>query len=322
MRTGHLLTAAAVALTVLTLCQTASLPVAKRPASELLPASPRVVIVSWDGAKPSALRYLLQRGRLPVLKKLLGEGCSSWNGRTIVPSSTLPSHVSMLTGVTPDVHGVTWNSDKPEKGPLAVETAFSLAKAHGFRTAMVVGKAKLRLLDRPGSLDADILESGTPEAVAKRAEEILQRINPSLLFLHFSAPDASGHESGWGDESKGVPPSREYLAALVDCDRALRNIVGALRKGSRWKDTLLILTADHGGHGFNHGSEDAQDVRIPWVAAGGLVVALGELKAPVRTMDTAATALGALGIATPSNWAGREVPCLLPNGAKRLRPAA
>jgi len=321
MRGGRLVAAGAVALSALALCQTAP-PGAKRPGLEPPVPTPRVVIVCWDGAKPSALRQLLREGRLPALKGLLAEGSWSWDGRTILPSSTLPSHVSMLTGVTPDVHGVTWNSDKPEKGPLAAETVFSLAKAHGFRTAMVVGKAKLRLLDRPGSLDADLLETGPPVAVTAGAVEILRRINPSLLFLHFAAPDASGHDWGWGDEAKAIPPSREYVAALVECDRALHGLLAALRKDGRWKDTLLILTADHGGHGLNHGTDDLQDVRIPWVAAGGLVVARGELKVPVRTMDTAATALEALGIAIPANWAGNAVPCLRPEDAKALGRAA
>ncbi len=322
MRGGHILTAGVIALSTLTLCQTPPLPGSKVSGPEPSLPSPRVVIVCWDGAKPSAIQYLLREGRLPALKGLLAEGCWSWDGRTILPSSTLPSHVSMLTGVAPDIHGVTWNSDKPEKGPLAVETAFSLAKAHGYKTAMVVGKAKLRLLDRPGSVDEDILETGPPKAIEKRAAEVLQRINPSLLFLHFAAPDASGHDWGWGDEDKGVPPSREYLAALQDCDRALRRLLAVLRRDGRWKSTLLILTADHGGHGLNHGSTDIQDVRIPWMAAGGLVGARGDLHTPVRTMDTAATALGALGIAAPANWAGKEIPCLRPSAGKALGHAA
>lgn len=98
------------------------------PPTEASP-KPRAVIVCWDGAKPAVLRNLLTGGRLPVLKALMKDGCWTWSAQTIVPSSTLPSHVSMLTGVPPAIHGVTWNSERPEKGPLQVTTVFSIAKS-------------------------------------------------------------------------------------------------------------------------------------------------------------------------------------------------
>lgn len=294
------------------------------PQTTKAPPHPRAIIVCWDGAKPSVLEDLLEKGQLPALKALMKDGCWTWTAQTIVPSSTLPSHVSMLAGVPPALHGVTWNSDRPEKGPLQVSTVFSVAKSRNLTTAMVVGKTKLRLLDAPGTVDADCLVEGTAEEVSQGALEIIGQFDPDLLFVHFAQPDAAGHESGWGDTSAGTAPSAEYLSALRACDAALGTLTRRLKAGRRWDRTLMILTADHGGHAKNHGSADPQDTTIPWIAAGPLVEARGPLKSPVHTEDTAATALAALGVALPGSWTGRPVTGVLRANAPRssLKPAA
>ena len=56
----------------------------------------------------------------------------------------------------------------------------------------------------------------------------------------------------------------------------------------------VIITADHGGHGRDHGSSDPRDVLIPWIAWGKGVVPGETLPDGIRTLDTAATALALL----------------------------
>jgi arylsulfatase A-like enzyme len=228
----------------------------------------------------------------------------------------------MLTGLLPEAHGVTWNSPKPEKGPLKVETIFSVAKREGMRTAMVVGKSKLRLLDKPGTLDDDVLEEGDARAVARAARRVIRQKDPDLLFVHFGQADEAGHDWGWGDEKTGTAASPQYQKALEACDRALGTLWREIDRRGRRANTLIILTADHGGMGKNHGGDDPQETTIPWIASGGLVASRGELKVPVKIMDTAATALAALGIPVPSGWTGTPVPCLRSPGGAVLRPAA
>ena len=41
------------------------------------------------------------------MQRLMRKGTYSFTARTILLSITLPSHTSMLTGVEPEVHGVT-----------------------------------------------------------------------------------------------------------------------------------------------------------------------------------------------------------------------
>ena len=267
-----------------------------------------VVIVSWDGGKPSVIRQLVAEGKLPTVKAFLAEGSYSWTAQTIVPSSTLPSHTSMVTGVTMQKHGVTWNDKfREDEGYVKVPTIFELAKRAGLRTAMVVSKSKLRQFAKPNTLDAEKVVSGNALKVADEAVQVLEQVKPNLLLVHFSDPDSAGHGYGWGNEKKGVPPSPEFLDALQRCDEATGKIVAALKRNGLWQRTLLILTADHGGHDKTHGSADPEDVLIPWIAAGGLAARKGELKREIKAMDTAATALAALGIKVPDDWDGKPV---------------
>src|SRR5918995_1492283 len=65
-----------------------------------------VVLVSIDGLRPDAI----ERFGAPTLQRLMREGSYSLSARTIMPSTTLPSHTSMLSGERPEVHGVSWNN--------------------------------------------------------------------------------------------------------------------------------------------------------------------------------------------------------------------
>ncbi|NJN95378.1 MAG: hypothetical protein HC875_15350 [Anaerolineales bacterium] len=71
--------------------------------------------------------------------------------------------------------------------------------------------------------------------------------------------------------------------------------------------TLLIITADHGGSGVKHGSNSPEDMTIPWLAVGPGVPAGKVLQSKIITYDTAATALYAFGLPIPENWDGRPV---------------
>ena len=92
-----------------------------------------------------------------------------------------------------------------------------------------------------------------------------------------------------------------------------------------WEETLLILTADHGGIETGHTrfgngylpppADDAlvaEVLEIPWVAFGAGVgeeeaaaeggVSLDRLQRYVNNIDTAPTALHALGVTAPADW--------------------
>jgi phosphopentomutase len=68
----------------------------------------------------------------------------------------------------------------------------------------------------------------------------------------------------------------------------------------------MIVTADHGGHDRDHGSDDPRDVTIPWIA-WGRAVQPGQLSTSLKTMDTASTILWLFQVPEPTDWAGFPV---------------
>jgi arylsulfatase A-like enzyme len=272
-------------------------PVALAPAIPL-EARRHVVVISIDGLPPEAIEAAGARN----LQRLMAEGAHALEARTILPSRTLPSHASMLTGVDVPAHGIDWNTDRVhERGLVRVPTVFGIAREAGLTTGAAIGKSKFRHLLHPGSLDRVSVPRGgevwlSPE-VTQTAVQMIRHSAPDLLFVHLSDPDIAGHGFGWMS-----PP---YRWAVRRADAAVGRIVRAAR--ARFGDGLVVIvTSDHGGHGRTHGSDAEADVRIPWIAWGAAVEP-GPIEAPVRTYDTAATALWLLGVPIPPEWDGAPV---------------
>jgi arylsulfatase A-like enzyme len=90
-------------------------------------------------------------------------------------------------------------------------------------------------------------------------------------------------------------------------DSLIGEIVTALKEQNYLGQTLLIITADHGGSERRHGSDSPEDMTIPWLAVGPGISAGVTLQSKIVTYDTAATALYALHVPTPPEWDGRPV---------------
>jgi arylsulfatase A-like enzyme len=271
-----------------------------------------VLVVSIDGLRPDAIA----RFHPTMLGRLMRDGLATLDARTILPSKTLPSHTSMLTGVPPDRHGITWNDDEVVgRGLVPVPTAFAVARTQGLRTAAFFSKAKFRHLMVPGSLDYAQAPTGWwGRWSARRTVHDVTRYlrggaRPNLLFVHLGEPDYAGHAVGW--------MSWLYGRGVRTADEALGQLIDAADDAYGRGHYTLIVTADHGGHGREHGSPDARDVTIPWIVWGQGVRPGGTLPPGIRTMDTAATALWLLGVPRPADWVGR--PVALPGAEAQAR---
>ncbi|NDC73715.1 phosphodiesterase [bacterium] len=278
------------------------------------PRAQHVFIVSFDQAAP----FNIEAASMPVFKKLATEGAHTWEAFTIVPSLTLPSHVSMLTGVGVQKHQVTWNDWDPAKPILTVPTIFQLARTHGLSTALVASKEKFKTFEAAGGIDFfELPDDYLCDGIAAAAIRAIKATRPNLMFIHFGDPDFAGHLHG--------VRSQEKLAALAACDAAFGRIQAAIAEAGLADSSVFILTADHGGHDRSaeenelrakrglapqpgtHGDATSDDVTIPWVAAGKSVKSSYTVTAPVLQYDTAATALWLLGVPLPAHFWGRPV---------------
>jgi predicted AlkP superfamily pyrophosphatase or phosphodiesterase len=265
------------------------------------PVASRVLIVSIDGLRPD----VALRANMPHLRSLMARGSFSFWANTTDVAVTLPSHTSMLTGVTPEKHGIHYNADKEDNKPEfpLVPTLFDLAKKQGRTTALCAGKSKFRAFDRPGALDWKFIKEANDATVASMAAAIIHEHHPDVLFVHFPENDRVGHAIGWG--------TPEQIKAVEGADEGLGQVLAALDAEHLTDSTLIILSADHGGNGRTHGGLDPRSRHIPWIAAGPGVKQNYDLtlniKLVIYTYDTFATACYVLGIPLPSNLDGKPV---------------
>src|SRR5687768_8945143 len=104
----------------------------KPPPARPAKADERPPVVSIDGLRPD----LLLRAKAPNLRRLMEAGSFTFWAQTVPAAVTLPSHASMLTGVTPERHGVNFNTDVAPDQRIDPKspTLFEVAKAHGLST--------------------------------------------------------------------------------------------------------------------------------------------------------------------------------------------
>lgn len=236
---------------------------------------------------------------MPTLDALRAQGAYQPAAQTVLPSVTLVSHASMLSGMSPEKHGIFWNSNDPDLGKVKGPTLFSVAHEAGLSTALVAGKPKLEHLVLPDSVDTYIYAGFTDRQVVNEALAVIQTDMPALLFIHLPDVDSAGHALGW--------MSLGQLLAASLTDSFIGEVVSALDTEGYLDQTLLIITADHGGSGVKHGSDSPEDMTIPWLAVGPGVPKGKILQTKIITYDTAATALYAFGLPIPENWDGRPV---------------
>jgi arylsulfatase A-like enzyme len=276
-------------------------------------AATRVVVIGVDGLSARGL----QASKKPNIAALMASGAWTLHARAVLPTVSSPNWASMIMGAGPAQHGVTSNDWAPDhytiepscKGPSGISpTMFLLLRQQKPSSDIAIfhewdGFARLV---EPGI--PTLIQHGSSAAdTMQRAISYLDAHAPDLLFIHLDSVDDAGHSYGH------MTP--EYLRAIEDADGLIGQLVRALEKRKLRNDTVLFVTADHGGVGKKHGGESMEELEIPWVISGLGVRAGVELKSPVNQFDTAATIAYLLGLNPPPCWIGRTV-------SEALRPRA
>ncbi len=250
------------------------------------------ILLSIDGVRPDALT----KANCPNLLNFQARGASTLTASAVMPSVTLPCHMSIFHSVPPTRHGVVTNDWMPMARPLP--GLIDQAHTHGLRCAAFYSWEPLRNLSLPGSLafayfrdSADIdLEADQP--VAEAASHYLNSEALDFVFVYFGTIDIAGHKYGWLSEG--------YLAQLERVDRLFGDFVDALPP-----DTTLLVQSDHGGHDRSHGTDSAEDMTIPWLVAGPGIKAGYEITSDVSLLDTAPTLARLLSLKSHPDWEGR-----------------
>jgi arylsulfatase A-like enzyme len=87
--------------------------------------------------------------------------------------------------------------------------------------------------------------------------------------------------------------------AVAEADRLIGLILPGVEDAGMAKNTIVVITSDHGGKGKGHGGATMGEIKIPWILTGPGVAKGKELTTRVNTNDTAATVAFIFGLKTP-----------------------
>lgn len=281
--------------------------------SKPIPQITHAVIISVDGLRPD----LALRANTPNMHALFTSGSFSFWARTTEMSVTLPSHTSMLTGVVPKTHGITFNDDGPEEQVYPkVPTLFEMAKNAGYTTALAATKSKFTTLSREVDW-ASIPPRGKTaqdDVATDAAVQFLKEHQPGILFLHLGGTDVVGHAIGWA--------TPEQIAAIEHADACIGRLMGTLKELKLLDSTFVLMSADHGGTGKWHGPDEPRARHIPWIISGPGIRKNVDLtiyrELTINTEDTCATTCWLLNIPIDHPIDGKPLMVISEKGAGQL----
>ena len=265
-----------------------------------------VILIGVDGFGA----YAIPQANMPNLKQMMKTGAWSLKTRAVLPSSSAVNWASMIMGAGPTEHGYTeWGSKVPEI-PSATKTKyglfpsiFSLVRDQKpkARTAVIYSWDGIGPLIEKEAINFVVpgIKGYNEDFCADTTAAIIRKEKPMLTFVHFSEPDNTGHGIGHNTPA--------YYAELEKLDVRIGKILAAVKAAGIEKETVIILSADHGGVGKGHGGKSLAEVEIPWIASGAGVVPNHEIQGVTITYDTAATIAWLLGLKEPQSWRGKPV---------------
>ena len=104
----------------------------------------RILVILVDGMRADAIQ------NLPRVKEIMKKSAYSMEAQTVMPSVTLPCHMSLFHSVDPLRHGTTTNVYAPQVRP--VNGLCEVLLQNGKKSAFFYNWEELRDLSRPNSL--------------------------------------------------------------------------------------------------------------------------------------------------------------------------
>ena len=276
---------------------------------EKITASPKhVILVGFDGL--SALRIKTDAD-MPTFRKLMKDGAYTVENRSVLPSSSAVNWASMFMGAGPELHGYTeWGSQTPEL-PSRVLTEnnkfpdiyYLLRKKYleselGFFYEWNGMKYLVDTLSVSHLESVALSGADTKNAIAPVTDYIKEK-KPLFCSVIFAEPDGVGHSIGW--------ESDEYGKVISHLDKGLAEIVKSVEEAGIMDETVIILSADHGGIKTGHGGKTMNEMQTAIVFYGKGVKKGYTISESTMVYDIASTIGYMLGVEQPQVWIGRPV---------------
>jgi hypothetical protein len=220
-----------------------------------------VLMISIDGLRPADVLDAEQRGlKIPTLRSIAAKGAYATDVVNVIPTVTYPNHTTLITGVRPDVHGISNNVafdplKQNEDGwewyaaDIKTPTLWDVVHAKGGVVASLGWPVSVDALSTPGLVAELEQASATPisaigsdtspdaDAAKARFSVAMYKLKrPTLFTIHLSSLDHVQHQYG--------PGTPEAHAALERIDADVLTILTAARKAE--PSVVVVIVSDHG----------------------------------------------------------------------------
>lgn len=278
-----------------------------------------IIIISVDTLRADHLRcYGYKKIETPHIDSLAKDGVLFENVYSPAPL-TLPSHVSILSGLYPFEHGVRDNIGF--EVPESLKTLQLVFKERGFRTAGIVSAFVLRketgisrgfdffddkVEGKLGKLSmGEVQRNG--ESSLKVAKEWLSSLSHEkfFLFFHIYEPHTPYEPP---EPYKSKYRNSPYDGEVAYSDFIIGKLIEFLRKKGLYKKSFLVFVSDHGEGLREHGEMEHgvflynSTIHVPLIIKFPENKFKGKrIKYPVSLIDIYPTILDLYGIETRSS---------------------
>ncbi|MFN2427856.1 MAG: sulfatase [Candidatus Binatia bacterium] len=289
-------------------------------------AYPIIVMVSLDSLRASSVGAYTGGTATPFLDGFFGRKGAVMTQAASQSVTTLPSHLSLMTGLNPMSHGVI--DETRSLGPGVVTLAEAL-RSKGWHTAAFTEGGALagelgfrRGFDLYDEGDSARIDPSSSDAI-ERARQWVDEYSGSPLFL-FVHTYATRPVHGGADVGVDAGLREKQLAAYVGqvraADRALERLFGTLKGRIDEAKALYVVTSGHGDEFFEHGAAGHgtqlydETVRVPLLLRGERIEETGKHNLSVGLIDVAPTVLELARVKIPAAMQGRSFARLLEAG--------
>lgn len=276
---------------------------------ETSPRADHVVYMCFDAMSAIGI----QRADTPNFNYMIENGAVSLHTRCGLPSNSSPNWMTIASAAPFEMTGVLDNGISPLNSTVVP----ALVNGKGFFPTIFESikaqRPDARIYFYGDSLwpcsmyEMSAFDVIVPEPEKHRhisADEAIHRAadafvadKPELMFIGIGTPDHEGHT--WGHESQG------YFDCIHHMDELVGDFVKKLEENGLIRNTVIIITADHGGINYAHGGSTMAELEVPVIMYGGKVTKGKVMEHSNMNYDTPATVAGLLGVELPWECHGK-----------------
>lgn len=272
------------------------------------PRAKHVIFIVCDAMSAAGI----QRTETPTFNQMIDGGALSLHTRCGLPSNSSPNWMTLGSATPFEMHGVLDNGVTPLSG--TVVPALESRSGNGFYPTIFEfireqrPDAKMYTIGQGlwmcGMYDMSCFDKVLPETGSQSIAEAFEKAGdafvadkPELLFVPVTSPDHEGHV--FGHENKG------FFDTVHEIDSCCGKMLEKIKNAGLLDETVIVVTADHGGFNFGHGGSTMAELEVPVILYGGPVTKGKVMQRVNMNYDTPATVAQLLGVELPWECHGK-----------------